>query len=199
MNYTGRIQNRNTRYFYGLSSSHIYSSDKYTAFSWNYFFRKCTSTGREKGSISFILKTKNEGKSEKEITQRLTCVTLWHVHRAITSSNLTRLTSPITHVFHPQEEVKEFIILRAQTAETPKQPGISTIPLAWNVVYFMLIWAQRWGTCRLQLPPPFTSINSPVFTTAQTGSTTHLLTHGLQRHVTVHAATISEQMSPQSL
>lgn len=111
-------------------------------------------------------------------------------------------SSDLTHhsCFPPaREEVKEFIILRAHTAETPKQPGISTIPLAWNVVYFMWIWAQRWGTCRLQIPPPFTSINSPVFTTAQTGSTTHLLTHGLQRHVTVHAATISEQMSPQSV
>lgn len=41
--------------------------------------------------------------------------------------------------------------------------------------------------------------DSLVFTTAQTGSTTHLLAHGLQQHVTVHAAMISEQMSPLSL
>lgn len=36
-----------------------------------------------------------------------------------------------------REDVKEFIILRAHTAETLKQPGISTILLARNVIYLV--------------------------------------------------------------
>lgn len=70
------IQNRNTRYFYRLEQvSYLQQRYIYSIFM-KFYFQKCISTGREKGSISFILKTKNEGKSEKEITQRLTCVTL---------------------------------------------------------------------------------------------------------------------------